>query len=138
MQARKLRHSGSNKVDAAPEAVARGFIDFWRNDGERHFEEEEQILLPIYARYGDVADPAIVRMLTDHVKIRRGALDIEFSLKEGLALTSLELRPLGELLDDHIRHEEQTVFPRIQEALPETDLRELAARLAAFGSGERR
>jgi iron-sulfur cluster repair protein YtfE (RIC family) len=76
------------------------------------------VLLPAYARHGAHDHPAVVRVLTDHVDLRRRAGDLA-------ATESPEpetLHHLGERLEGHIRHEERVLFPLIEEALPDDEL----------------
>jgi Hemerythrin HHE cation binding domain len=46
------------------------FLDFYAREGSRHFRAEEELLLPAFARHTGVDDPAIVRVLTEHVDLR--------------------------------------------------------------------
>jgi hemerythrin-like domain-containing protein len=101
------------------------FLDFWRRDARRHFRIEEELLLPAYARHGSADEEAVVRVLTDHVELRRAGADLEAGLPEGLA----SLHRLGERLESHIRHEERVLFPRIEEALPDEELAQLGREL---------
>ena len=98
------------------------FISFWKDEGERHFRAEEELLLPAAARYVPAAHAAVVRVLVEHVELRRRAAD--------LALTPVpepdDLHALGDHLHQHIRHEERILFPLIEDSLPEAELGELA------------
>src|SRR5918995_5667532 len=49
------------------------FLLFWDQVGHEHFRIEEDILLPALARYSSPTHDAIVRVLTDHVDLRRRA-----------------------------------------------------------------
>ena len=102
-----------------------GFLAFWRTDGGLHFRAEEEILLPAYARHGSSEHEAVVRVLIEHVELRRLAADLEADTAPGLEL----LHSVGKRLHDHIRHEERVLFPLIEEALPESALSELAVAL---------
>ena len=102
------------------------FLDFFEREGARHFRAEEELLLPAFARHTEVDDPAIVRVLTDHVDLSRRALDLEASADSG----SATLRELGERLESHIRFEERVLFPMIEEALPVAQLERLGAAFA--------
>jgi hemerythrin-like domain-containing protein len=99
------------------------FISFWEEEGERHFRLEEELLLPAAARHLPAAHEAMVRVLVEHVELRRRVAD--------LALTPVpeleDLHALGDHLHQHIRYEERILFPLIEEALPEAALGELAA-----------
>jgi iron-sulfur cluster repair protein YtfE (RIC family) len=102
------------------------FLDFYEREGSRHFRAEEELLLPAFARHTGVDDPTIVRVLTEHVDIRRRRQDLEASLDPDPA----ELRELGERLESHIRFEERVLFPMIEEALPLDELERLGAAFA--------
>jgi hypothetical protein len=47
------------------------FLEFWEAEGRDHFRIEEEILLPAYARHGEADHPAVVRVLVEHVDLRR-------------------------------------------------------------------
>lgn len=103
---------------------ARAFLAFWAADGQRHFRLEEEILLPAYALYGVPDHPAVVRMLVDHMLIRRDA-----ELVTGGA-SAPQLRRLGETLAAHVRLEERQVFPLVEQTLSVSELDALGRRLA--------
>jgi hemerythrin-like domain-containing protein len=115
--AQRLRRAG----DADVEARALEFLEFWRDRGRRHFRIEEDVLLPAYERFASASEEAVVRVLTDHVTIRRRAADLEQGERQ---LASLH--ELGTLLDEHVRHEERVLFPLIEQALPASELESLA------------
>src|SRR4051794_11976580 len=54
------------ELTRATEATARDararFLDYWRAEGREHFRQEEQVLLPAFARVGDPDDPIIARV----------------------------------------------------------------------------
>lgn len=93
---------------------------------------EEEVLLPAYARHAEPDEPAVVRVLVEHVDLRRRAQDLAGGAEWDVA----ELRELGDRLEGHIRHEERVLLPMIEEALPAEELERLAAaveRAAAAG-----
>ncbi|HEX8977307.1 MAG TPA: hemerythrin domain-containing protein [Solirubrobacteraceae bacterium] len=100
------------------------FLAYWHADGQRHFREEEDILLPAYARFGDSEEPVLARVLVDHVRIR-GLADEVASDSPGLEA----LHALGEQLSAHVRREERELFPLIEAALPEHELSRLVGLL---------
>lgn len=99
------------------------FLSYWDAKGSEHFREEEDILLPTLARFTDPHQELIARVLTEHVAIRRGALE----LAGGAPLATLQA--LGRELERHVRREERELFPLIEGALPEEELVRLGARL---------
>jgi hemerythrin-like domain-containing protein len=101
--------------------AARSFLEFWRDDGQRHFRIEEEILLPTWAVHAEVDRAGVARMLDEHLVIRREAL----RLAAGDASLA-EVHELGQLLHDHVRFEERELFPIIEEALDAGALGSLA------------
>jgi hemerythrin-like domain-containing protein len=91
------------------------FLDFYyERHGARHFRGEEELLLPAYARHTACDRPEVVRVLTEHVDLRRRGQDLEANPDPDPSA----LRELGERLERHIRSEERELFPMIEEALP--------------------
>jgi hemerythrin-like domain-containing protein len=111
--------------------VARGFLAFWSDHTTGHFREEEEVLLPAFARYGDPYLEPVVRVLVEHIKIRRLVDDLQDQVEQD-APSVETMRAIGEMLREHIRHEENTLFPLIESVMPEEALSELPARIAAF------
>jgi iron-sulfur cluster repair protein YtfE (RIC family) len=97
----------------------------WESEEKQHFRLEEELLLPAYATHGDPAHPVVMRMLQDHMVIRREA--------DRLAREpSLELlHDLGNRLAEHVHLEERELFPLIETTIPESELRALGERLRA-------
>lgn len=126
VQAHRLQRA-SKAGEAECQTAIAGFLQFWRADGQRHFCEEEQALLPFFARWGELDQAPINQMLREHALIRRDAQ----LLSEGE--TSAEIcQRLGAQLEAHVRLEERVVFPLIEAALPEEALNVLTARLQAW------
>ena len=101
------------------------FLTFWHEEGRDHFRAEEEELLPAAARHLEPQHEAIVRVLVEHVELRRRASDLESERVPGID----SLRALGAQLRSHIRHEERVLFPLIEEALDRAELARLGARL---------
>ncbi|WP_093042731.1 hemerythrin domain-containing protein [Thalassobacillus cyri] len=110
----ELKKAGTEKTEKSLQEYRRSVIDFWNQDGRGHFRDEEEVLLPLYAQYGNVDQEPIRKMLIQHAQIR-GMVE---QIREQPRLTAEQFRELGELLDDHVRLEERTIFPMIEEAVP--------------------
>ncbi len=124
----KLSRSGIEESKLTLDEIITDTKKFWQPGGQEHFREEEEIVLPVYAKYTEINKPEIVEMLLEHVRIRSG---IKQLLDDELELT--EMRELGKLLQSHIRKEEQVIFPMIEAALPEDELEKLAPYLHEYG-----
>lgn len=102
-------------------SIQRELSDFWNKGGREHFREEEEYLLPEYAKYNPIDRPEIRELLLEHIQIR--------SLISQVCDDSrfYKMQELGELLKNHVRKEEQIVFPMIEAGIPENSLRRLAS-----------
>lgn len=111
-------------IPATAEAAREAFLAYWDQEGAEHFREEEEILLPAYGRHANPHDPLIARILCEHVLIRALAADVSEPSPR-----SSTLRELGVTLADHVRLEERSLFPLIEETVPPAALERLAAQL---------
>lgn len=111
-------------TDESRAAVVADFVAFFDAHAQRHFEIEEQVLLPRWAAFAGIehiVDPDVARMLREHVELR-ALVEI---LRTGAAGPAL-VRETGDRLDAHVRLEERKVFPKIQQSLGDEQLEELA------------
>lgn len=136
VNARRLRQVASEKQGAWEEA-ATAFLEFWQKDTSIHFRQEEEVLLPVLARYGGEPDQeSVVWMLAQHARIRGLIMDLSDEVT-GKGVRPETLQSIGEALEEHIRLEEREVFPLVEEVLPQEGLEELAARLEVQEAGPR-
>ena len=96
------------------ETARKEFLAFWHDHGARHFQVEEEVLLPAAAGWTDPEADCVVRLLVDHVRIRAAAMNLQ---REPQPLETLH--DLGTLLERHVRLEEREVFPLIEATMPE-------------------
>jgi hemerythrin-like domain-containing protein len=120
LAAKKLREADDVAV------ATRDFLAFWNEDGRRHFRIEEEVLLPGWAAYGEVDHDGVVRMLEEHLTIRREALRLQAG-----ELSLRDIHNLGVLLHDHVRFEERELFVVAEAALDPAALDLLAAAIEA-------
>ena len=123
------------KRDAAVARQAEKFLAFWHKTGIVHFREEEEVLLPAYERHARLdQDAGVIRMLAEHAEIRAIVQDFERRRTEKLPVEAAEMAHLAKLLHDHVRFEENEVFPRIERVLGEENLNAMGLRAysAAF------
>ena len=112
-------------VDTAPMA-RQAFLSYWSSEGRHHLRCEDEVLLPASARHIDARDEPVVRVLVEHVELRRRAADLESNTDPPLH----QIRALGELLRGHVRYEERVLFRLIEQAVPAPELAMLATALA--------
>lgn len=122
MVAQRLKRADAGSAGAARE----GFLAYWESDGQAHFREEEDILLPACAGVIDPETRVVAKVLTDHVRIRHLAGVVAGSEQPPLET----LHELGAQLNDHVRREERELFPLIEASLPESELVRLVGLLS--------
>jgi hemerythrin-like domain-containing protein len=129
LQISRASRTPANERAARLRQAAETLVRFWEQSGRTHFREEEEVLLPALARHVRLdQDADVMRMLADHAQIRAGMQD----LQEMLAVARLEadrVTALGQLLHDHVRLEEDNIFPRIENILQEDELLRLSPHL---------
>jgi DUF438 domain-containing protein len=127
--ARALRRADPQTASAARDR----FLGFWEAEGRRHFQQEEEHLLPAFAAHGHPRHPLVLQVLSDHVAIRARAARLAATPAASPAPVDLrELHELGEALDDHVRLEERRLFPLIEQAIPAAELLTLARTLGGL------
>ena len=124
VEARHLR-----LAENAKEAAER-FIEFWQQSLQNHFREEEEILLPLFARFTQPDRAEIVETLAQHADIRRRIDELIDCLNNGAVIDAESLKELASALDQHIRFEENELFPAIESAVAEEELWKMNSQLA--------
>lgn len=124
VEARRLRLAENGR-----EAAER-FIEFWQKSLQNHFREEEEILLPLFARFTQADRAEIVETLAQHIAIRRRIDEMIDRLGSGAIIDAASLKELAEALDSHIRFEENELFPAIEAAVTEDELWRMNSLLA--------
>jgi hemerythrin-like domain-containing protein len=120
---RRAAEAPAEKRNAAVEGQADKFVAFWHKTGIIHFREEEEVLLPAYARHTRLdQDAGVMRLLADHAEIRAAVQDFERRRAKNRPIEAEAMARLAKLLHDHVRFEENDVFPRIERVLGEEDL----------------
>ncbi|MFC3039695.1 hemerythrin domain-containing protein [Virgibacillus xinjiangensis] len=117
----QLRRIGTEKSKLTADEMKNNLEYFWERDGNQHFRDEEEILLPVYAQHDSVERQEISEMLMEHVIIRSHIQQILASEEDPTSL----MNHLGQLLETHIRKEERVIFPMIEKALPEEELKRM-------------
>ena len=121
---RAKEESGATR-DSSLRKVAEEFIQFWEKKGKLHFREEEEILIPAYALHVSIEnDQDVMRMLADHAKIRAKIGKLSSLLSNNEAFET-DLTEIGETLQNHVRLEENIIFPRLEKTLSEEELRKV-------------
>ncbi|HUL59747.1 MAG TPA: hemerythrin domain-containing protein [Anaeromyxobacteraceae bacterium] len=123
--ARWLAEIERRAAEAGADRAAR-LLALWNAEIFPHCRAEEDVLLPELARGLSEADAAVVFTLGDHVVLRRLARELRAA--EGAAKAAA-VAELERKLAEHVRFEERTLFPALQETLGCSRLAGLAREL---------
>jgi hemerythrin-like domain-containing protein len=99
------------------EAVSR-FAAFFEDEGRRHFEIEERLLLPALPADDPEWADTVRRIREDHDAIRAAAAAVN-------ELSVSDARVLGQRLMEHVRFEERVAFELLERHLPPDELQRL-------------
>ena len=121
----RLRRADGSSLDAAVAA----FRSFWAGHGQRHFEIEEQVLVPLLPDDREWQD-GVRRMVGEHDRVRAAAR----ALLDAPAADAC--RALGSLLDAHVRFEERELFVLLEQRLDPAALAAAGAQIDALEAGE--
>lgn len=127
----KISKLGINPSQDEVQALRDEIKSLWVTGGQEHFREEEEILLPAYARYASINQQVIIEMLLEHVEIR----SLIYAIDQEQANLVENIRKLGVMLEQHVRKEERIIFPLIEAALPEDVLQQLKPYFHEHSSG---
>ncbi len=132
-RARRLREAASTQSNL--KSAAQAFLDFWTKDGSTCFRQEEEVLFPVLARYGEeVSQEPLNRISEQHARLRALIMELSDEVIQD-SLHPETLSKLGELYESHIQLKEDRVYPAIEAGLPAGALEELSSRLRTFDAG---
>ncbi len=103
-------------------------IHFHEQEFINHFYIEENILLPLVKSYTHKVDKHLEKMVKEHNEIN----ELVNSLKDKDDL-KMKLDKIGRKLETHVQMEEWILFPAIQDALDDEELKKLAKELEENG-----
>ena len=129
VQARQLNLAGAQTEQGVAHAAAEQFIAFWEGDLQNHFRQEEDILLPVLETYVARDCAEIRETLKQHTEIRRLIDELKTELTRHGAIDAVLLGQIGGALTDHIRFEENELFPVVEARVPERELWEINEKL---------
>jgi len=126
--AQRLRAASGDAAQLC--ATAQALVAQWREEVASHFVAEEERLLPLYARFSAPDAPLIAETVRQHVAMRALLDLIEEQCVAG-SVDSALLHAVGDALRNHVRFEENELFPAIEHALPPEQLLRLQDALSS-------
>lgn len=100
------------------------FQRFFTDEGNKHFEIEEALVLPALRADEPEWSAGVARVLEDHSAIRQAAAALDATTPPE------EANALGERLNDHIRFEERELFEVLERRLETRELERLGKAIA--------
>lgn len=119
--ARQLRLAARTSPQEGLDA-ARSFLEHFDTQAVRHFREEEEQLLPLVIDHADAPIELITRVLLEHVRIHRLVADLRAQVEAG-GVAPDALTSIAELVQAHVRAEENELFPAIERLVEDGRLR---------------
>jgi hemerythrin-like domain-containing protein len=124
-QARRLKEAASVGDDIkAARRTADDFVNFYLGRARHHFHEEEELFFPPVVDDDDARD-LVARAMADHLRLHGYVRRLRRDLRSGHVEGEL-LVEIADLLEAHVRLEENELFPLIEEKVSEEDLMDLA------------
>jgi hemerythrin-like domain-containing protein len=122
VQAKDLEIAGAGDDQDSHRAAAARFSVFWKSHLQRHFTQEEQIILPLLAKHTTADGAEIREMLVQHTAITQLIDELNEKLARRETIEESLLINLAEKLRRHIQYEEEVLFPVVEASLPEEEL----------------
>lgn len=135
VQARNLRLAAADPALSSLRPAAAVFIAFWDASLHPHFLLEEEILLPLFAKYSSAEAAEITETLKQHGEIRQRFGALRKSIDEGSEPEAESLGVIAALLVEHIRYEESHLFPAVENAVPEEEMWEMNRQMSERRDG---
>jgi hemerythrin-like domain-containing protein len=123
-QARRLHDIAKSTDETKRRNLAQDFINFYFGRAVRHFHEEEELFFAPLIDDPQARD-LVLRAVSDHLRLHALVRTLKRRLSHGEVEQQI-LDQIAELLIDHVRFEEQELFPLVEKLVPEDLLTELA------------
>jgi hemerythrin-like domain-containing protein len=123
-QARRLQETAGLTDENERRNETNDFINFYFGRAVRHFHEEEELFFAPVVDEPEAKD-LVLRAVSDHLRLHALVRTVKRQLTDGQSDPEL-LKQISDLLTEHVRFEEQQLFPLIEKLVPEEQLQDLA------------
>lgn len=121
---RRLRDAEKLTDETERRTLANDFVNFYQGRAVRHFHEEEELFFAPLVDHPEARD-LVLRAVGDHLRLHALVRTVKRLLSKG-EIETATLVQISKLLSDHVRFEEQELFPLVERLIPEEDLTDLA------------
>jgi hemerythrin-like domain-containing protein len=108
----KIRQGLKNNIDT--DRIIKYVDYFWQQHMREHFRQEEELL------FNKIKDEFTMKAVADHEQIREMIQRLQVTVSKQTLLAEL-----AEVVDDHVRFEERTLFPHLEKNIPEAVLQNI-------------
>ena len=123
--ARRLKEAAAGDMKTLRRA-ADDFVNFHLGRGKRHLHEEEELFFAPLVD-DDTIGSLVIRAVTEHLRLHAAVRTLTRQLSMGEVSGELLTR-IADLLESHVRFEEQALFPLIEQNISEPELLALATK----------
>lgn len=123
-QARRLRDVAATDDETQRRNMTNDFINFYFGRAVRHFHEEEELFFAPLVDHPEAGE-LVVRAVQDHLRLHALVRTVKRQLSAGEADKEV-LEQIATLLTEHVRFEEQELFPLVEKLVPQDQLEDLA------------
>lgn len=123
-QARRLLDVSKMTDETQRRNLANDFVNFYFGRALRHFHEEEELFFAPLVDHPEARD-LVARAVSDHLRLHALVRTVKRQLSSGDADGEV-LRQISKMLTEHVRFEEQELFPLVERLIPDDELTDLA------------
>lgn len=123
-QARRLMDVSKMTDETRRRNLANDFVNFYFGRAIRHFHEEEELFFAPVVDHPEARD-LVARAVSDHLRLHALVRTVKRQLSSGDADGEV-LEQISKMLTEHVRFEEQELFPLVERLIPEEELQDLA------------
>jgi hemerythrin-like domain-containing protein len=123
-QARRLLDVSKMTDETERRNLANDFVNFYFGRALRHFHEEEELFFAPLVDHPEARD-LVARAVSDHLRLHSLVRTVKRQLSSGDADGEV-LRQISKMLTEHVRFEEQELFPLVERLIPDDELTDLA------------
>ena len=122
-QARRLKEAQGGDA-AFIRRMADDFVNFYLGRARHHFHEEEELFFAPLVD-DEAVGPLVARAVADHLRLHAYVRTLRRQLSADDVDTEI-FASIADLLEGHVRFEEQQLFPLIESGISEEELIDLA------------
>ncbi len=122
---RRMQEAASGE-DTDRRRAADDYVSFYLGKGLRNLREEQELFFPAAFFAGEQARALVLKALGAHLEMHDKTHQLQRELATG-SITAESLTVVAEILTEHVRLEEEELFPVIESTVEDAELKRLGA-----------